>query len=115
MAQFGDGTVGAEHEIRFFSSSTPTAYLAGMPLACYCFYMANIQVKNIPEKLHNRLRRYARQQDCTLGEIILEAIEREVARREWHKRFSGRAMTHLNNSAAELLEQERRQRDRDLP
>jgi hypothetical protein len=24
-------------------------------------------------------------------------------------------MTHLNNSAAELLEQERRQRDRDLP
>jgi hypothetical protein len=109
------GLQGAEHEIRFFPLLPQTAYLAGMPLACYCFYMANIQVKNIPEKLHNRLRRYARQQDCTLGEIILEAIEREVARREWHKRFSGRAMTHLNNSAAELLEQERRQRDRDLP
>jgi hypothetical protein len=77
--------------------------------------MANIQVKNIPEKLHNRLRRYAREQDCTLGEIILQAIEREVARREWRKRFSGRPTTHLSSSAAELLEQERRQRDRDLP
>jgi hypothetical protein len=86
-----------------------------MPLACYLSNMANIQVKNIPEKLHNRLRRYAREQDCTLGEIILQAIEREVTRREWHKRFSGRPMTNLSGSAAELLEQERHQRDRDLP
>jgi hypothetical protein len=76
--------------------------------------MAHIQVKNIPEKLHNRLRRYAHEQDCTLGEIILEAIEREVARREWHKRFSGRSSTQLGSSAADLLEQERRQRDSDL-
>jgi len=76
--------------------------------------MANIQVKNIPEKLHNRLRRYAREQECTLGEIVLEAIEREVARREWHKRFSGRPSTKLFSSAAELLELERRQRDSEL-
>jgi hypothetical protein len=76
--------------------------------------MANIQVKNIPEKLHNRLRRYAREQECILGEIVLEAIEREVARREWHKRFSGRPSTKLPVSAAELLEQRRRQRDSDL-
>ena len=76
--------------------------------------MANIQVKNVPEKLHNRLRRYAREQDCTLGEIILEAIEREVRRREWHKRFSNRPTTHLDNSAAELLEEERRRRENDL-
>jgi hypothetical protein len=86
-----------------------------MPRACYCFSMANIQVKNISDRLHNRLRRYAREQDCTLGEIILEAIEREVARREWHKRFSGRPTTRLGSSAAELLEQERRQRDSELP
>jgi hypothetical protein len=82
--------------------------------ACYFTFMANIQVKNIPEKLHNRLRRYAREQECTLGEIVLEAIEREVARREWHKRFTGRPSTQLRTTAAELLEQERRQRDSDL-
>jgi hypothetical protein len=76
--------------------------------------MANIQVKNIPEKLHNQLRRYAREQECTLGEIVLEAIEREVARRAWRKRFSGRPSTQLGTSAAGLLDQERRQRDSDL-
>lgn len=76
--------------------------------------MANIQVKNVPEKLHNRLRRYAREQACTLGDIVLQAIEREVSRREWRKRFSARPSTQLRNSAAELLEAERRQRDTEL-
>jgi hypothetical protein len=76
--------------------------------------MANIQVKNIPEKLHNQLRRYAREKGCTLGEIILKAIEREVSRREWQKRFLGRPSTQLRSSAAKLLEEERRHRDSDL-
>jgi hypothetical protein len=73
--------------------------------------MANIQIKNVSEKLHNQLRRYAREKGCTLGEIILEALEREVSRREWHKRFSGRPSTQLRISAAQLLQEERRQRD----
>ncbi|HVO93149.1 MAG TPA: hypothetical protein VMT22_09930 [Terriglobales bacterium] len=51
-----------------------------MPTACYVSFMANIQVKDIPEGLHNKLRRYAREQEITIGEIVLEAIEREVAR-----------------------------------
>ncbi|HXV78597.1 MAG TPA: toxin-antitoxin system HicB family antitoxin [Candidatus Binatia bacterium] len=76
--------------------------------------MANIQVKNIPEGLHNKLRRYARDQEITIGEIVLEAIEREVTRREWRKRFSSRPTTRLRSSAAQLLEQERRLRDGDL-
>ena len=85
-----------------------------MPPACYILFTANIQVKNVPENLHNKLRRYAREQECTLGEIILEAIEREVARREWQKRFSSRPTTRLRSTAAELLEEERRLRDSDL-
>ncbi len=76
--------------------------------------MASIQVKNIPQSLHNKLRRQARQQEITIGEIVLEAIEREVARREWHNRFTSRPTTRLRSSAAELLEQERRLRDSDL-
>jgi hypothetical protein len=56
--------------------------------ASYRAFMANIQVKNIPEGLHNKLGRYAREHEVTIGEIVLEAIEREVARREWHKRFA---------------------------
>jgi hypothetical protein len=85
-----------------------------MRTACYRLSMANIQVKNIPERLHNKLRRYAREEEITLGEIVLEAIEREVARREWHKRFTSRPTARLRSSAAELLEQERRLRDSDL-
>ena len=85
-----------------------------MLAACYCLFMANIQVKNIPEGLHNKLRRYAREQEITIGEIVLEAVEREVARREWRKRFSSRPTTRLRSSAAQLLEQERRLRESDL-
>ena len=71
--------------------------------------MANIQVKNVPEKLHNQLRRHAREKGCTLGEIIVEAIKREVSRREWHKVFRAARSTQLRTSAAQLLEEERRQ------
>jgi len=86
-----------------------------MLAAYYLALMANIQVKNIPERLHNKLRRYARDQEITIGEIVLEAIQREVARRDWHKRFASRPTTRLRGTAAESLEQERRLRDRDLP
>jgi len=76
--------------------------------------MASIQVKNIPAGLHNKLRRLAREQEITIGEIVLEAIEREVVRREWRKRFTSRPTTRLRSTAAELLEQERRLRDSNL-
>jgi hypothetical protein len=76
--------------------------------------MASIQVKNISAGLHNKLRRLAREQEITIGEIVLEAIEREVARREWRKRFTSRPTTRLRSTAAELLEQERRLRDSNL-
>ncbi len=75
--------------------------------------MANIQVKDIPERLHNQLRRYAQEKGCTLGEIIVEAIKREVSRREWHKGLLSRPSTQLRSSAAQLLEEDRRQRDSD--
>jgi hypothetical protein len=78
------------------------------------FAWPTFKLKMYPEKLHNHLRRYAREQGCTLGDIILQAIEREVSRREWQKRFSSRSLTQLRSSAAELLEGERRQRDSDL-
>lgn len=76
--------------------------------------MANIHVKNVPEKLHDRLRRCAREQECSVGEIVLEAIKRDLTRREWHKRFSARPLTQIDSSAAELLREERRQHGHDI-
>lgn len=75
--------------------------------------MANLQVKNVPDSLHQRLRRYAQEHKCTLSDVMLRALERELARREWHERLAQRPTTDLGISAASLLEQERQQRQRE--
>jgi plasmid stability protein len=76
--------------------------------------MANLQVKNIPDSLHQRLRRYVRKHGLTLSDFVLEAIKRELSRSEWLERLSKRSMTDLGISAAALLEQERQQRDGEI-
>jgi hypothetical protein len=76
--------------------------------------MANLQVKNIPDSLHQRLRHYAQQQQCTLSEIVLGAIERELARHEWRERLLQRPLTDLGVTAASLLEEERQNRSENL-
>lgn len=75
--------------------------------------MGNFQVKNIPDALHQRLRRYARAHNCTLSDVVRTAVERELARREWHERMAQRPTTDLGVSAASLLEEERQQRDQE--
>ncbi len=77
--------------------------------------MANLQVKNVPDTLHQRLRRCAQEHKCTLSDVVLIALERELARREWNERLAQRPTTDLGDSAASLLEQERQQHERDLP
>ncbi len=81
-----------------------------MLLACYHDFMANLQVKNIPEKLHNRIRLIAKKQNRTLSDFILQAVKRELSRNEWQERFSKRPETNLGVSAASLLEQTREER-----
>jgi hypothetical protein len=61
------------------------------------------------------LRRYAHEHKCTLSDVVLIALERELARREWHERLAQRPTTDLGASAASLLEQDRQQREQDLP
>ncbi len=76
--------------------------------------MANLQVKNIPDSLHQRLRHRARMSRCSLSEIVLEAVERELARREWQERLTRRPTTDLGGPAASMLDQERQQREGEL-
>lgn len=73
--------------------------------------MANLQVENIPDTLHRRLRRYAQEHKCTLSDVVLIALESEFARCEWRERLAQRPTTDLGISAASLLEQERKQRE----
>lgn len=76
--------------------------------------MANLQVKNLPEALHERLRNFAQKHHRTISDVALEALEREMARQEWKEKLSQRPATDLGDSAASLLEQERQQREKDL-
>lgn len=85
-----------------------------MLISCYCHDMANLQVKNIPDSLHKRLRRYAKQRNTTLSDIVLKAIEKELTQGEWLERFSKRPVTDLGVTAASLLEKERIEREKEL-
>ena len=76
--------------------------------------MANLTIKNMSDTLHERLRRYARENNCTMRAVVLAAIERELARWEWRQRLDLRPETDLGVEAATLLEEERTRRDGEI-
>jgi predicted DNA-binding protein len=59
--------------------------------------MANLQIKNIPDSLHNRLRKQAKKKNRTMSEIVIEAIERELERGEWLMRVSKKSKTDFRD------------------
>ncbi len=76
--------------------------------------MGNLQVKNIPDALHERLRRHARENHSTISAAVLTAVERELDRWEWRRRLAQRPRTDLGIDAAALLVEERSLRDREI-
>jgi len=38
--------------------------------------MASLQVRNLPDELHERLRRCAQQRNCSMSAVVLQALER---------------------------------------
>ncbi len=76
--------------------------------------MATLQVKNVPEALHERLRRHARERSCTMSAAVLTAVERELTRWEWRARLAQRPETDLGISTAALLREEHAARDMEL-
>ena len=76
--------------------------------------MANLQVKNIPDALHERLRRHAHENNRTISETVLTAVERELAMWEWRTRFARHPKTDLGVEAAVLLQEERANRDMEI-
>ena len=81
-----------------------------MLLACYGHDMASLQVKNVPDTLHERLRSYARENRCTISAAVLTAVERELAMWEWREHMARRPETNLDVDAAELIAEERARR-----
>ena len=74
----------------------------------------NLQVKKVPPDLHERLRRHARIHNSTMSDVVLAAIENELARHAWRERHAGRPGVDLGVSAASLLEEERASRQQEL-
>ncbi len=76
--------------------------------------MANLQVKNLPEPLHRKLRAYAKRRGRTVRDVVLEAVTREVERDEFITRLTQRAPVDLGRPAARTLDEVRAERAKDL-
>ena len=72
--------------------------------------MGNLQVKNVPEDLHRKLRRCAQRRGTTLRELILEAVQRELSHEEFVARLRRRRPIDLGRPAAAFLREARRER-----
>lgn len=85
-----------------------------MPIACHKHAMANVQMKNVPEELHRRLQQLAKEKGVTMRDLLLDAARRELEREEFLLRLREASPVVLAGSAAELIEQERAERDAEV-
>jgi hypothetical protein len=69
--------------------------------------MANLQVKNIPVAIHRGLHRQAKISGCTVRDLVLEAVKRQLERERFSERLKQRTPTELGTTAAALLEEAR--------
>lgn len=76
--------------------------------------MANLQIKDLPEDLHDELRRRARLEGVSIRTYILKLIESDQARpprSEWWRRIRSRRPVDTGGPVADLVSDDRRQRD----
>ncbi len=84
--------------------------------ACYFPDMPAIQVKNVPQELHDQLREIAELKKCTIGDVILEAIKQEINRQK-HTQWLDEVFAHptgLKSTAEErqaFIDELRAERD----
>ena len=76
--------------------------------------MATVQVRNIPEDMHKRLRRLAEKKNSSMNAILLAALERELTHAEWQEHWEQLPTTDVNMNAAKIIREERAKRDADL-
>ena len=77
--------------------------------------MGAIQVKDVPEDLHEALRRRALEQGMTLADYVLDLIRRDLglpSRREWFERLATREPVNIPPGAsADMIRAERAERE----
>lgn len=80
--------------------------------------MSNLQIKNLPDDLHARIRERSAHHGLSMRDYVLRLIERDIRRPtvdEWFERLAGRDRAVRGGiSAAELIGEAREERDRQL-
>jgi hypothetical protein len=79
--------------------------------------MANLQIKNVPEPLHEELRRRAAGRSMTVRDYVLELIrddQRRPTMEEWLEELDRREPIDIGGSAADLVKAGRDERDEQL-
>ena len=76
--------------------------------------MANLQVKNVPARLHKKIREQARRHGRTIRDLVLDAVRREISREDFRDRLARREPVDLGRSAAQSVEEGRAERDREI-
>jgi hypothetical protein len=79
---------------------------------CYPHAMANLQVKDVPEDVHRRLRECARRRGKSLRELVLQALAKELSHDEFEKRLQSRSRARLSRPAGEVLAEVLAERER---
>ncbi len=77
--------------------------------------MSFIQIKNVPQNLHDAVRRRAAEEGVTMSEYVLELLEKELAlpsRRQWRTQLASRQAVAV--IAAEELDAVRQERGDEL-
>lgn len=76
--------------------------------------MANLQVKDVPETLHRKIRAEAKRSGRTIRDLVLTAVVHEIDRKEFRARLARRAPVELGHPAAQTLDEVREDREREL-
>lgn len=75
--------------------------------------MSNIQIKRVPEPVHEELRRRAAEAGVTVRDYVLNLIARDQevpSRAQWARRLAGLPRVDLERPPGELVEEGRRSR-----
>ncbi len=76
--------------------------------------MANLQVKNVPEPVHRKIRTYAKRRGRTVRDFVLDAVLQAIAREEFRTRLAKREPVDLGRPAVRTLEEVRAEREAGL-
>jgi plasmid stability protein len=79
--------------------------------------MAHIQIRNVPEDVHLKLKERAAKAGMSLSEYLLAEIKRSAetpTMEEFIERVRSRPMFSLERSAAEIIREERERREAEL-